>query len=174
MFFLLFLLDDRRIRIRIHISDQWIRIREAQKHMDPTDQDPQHCPPPPHPRSGNGLPETAADRWAAPLGGGGLRSPHRHRGVQHFSYTIFVHEGWIRDLPKTQFSEPDLYLVPGFCCLLIKRFGGCCHTFYRFFIFIRSAWEWFHWTALCKFKRTFYKNLCKGGSHGALVDFFNG
>jgi hypothetical protein len=28
MFFLLFLLDDRRIRIRI--SDQWIRIRDAQ------------------------------------------------------------------------------------------------------------------------------------------------
>jgi hypothetical protein len=36
MFFLLFLLDDRRIRIR---------IQEAQKHMDPTDPDadPQHC-----------------------------------------------------------------------------------------------------------------------------------
>jgi hypothetical protein len=32
MVFLLFLLDDRRIR-----------IREAQKHMDPTDPDPQHC-----------------------------------------------------------------------------------------------------------------------------------
>ncbi len=32
MFFLLFLLDDRRIR-----------IREAPKHMDPTDPDPQHC-----------------------------------------------------------------------------------------------------------------------------------
>jgi hypothetical protein len=31
MFFLLFLLDDRRIR-----------IREAQKHSDPTDPDPQH------------------------------------------------------------------------------------------------------------------------------------
>jgi hypothetical protein len=32
MFFLLFLLDDRKIRIRIRISDQWIRmrIREAQ------------------------------------------------------------------------------------------------------------------------------------------------
>jgi hypothetical protein len=47
MFFLLFLLDDRRNRIRV--SDQWIRIREAQKHMGPTDQgpdsdpDPQHC-----------------------------------------------------------------------------------------------------------------------------------
>ncbi len=38
----LFLLDDRRIRIRI--SDKWIRIREAQKHMDPPpmDPDPQH------------------------------------------------------------------------------------------------------------------------------------
>jgi hypothetical protein len=37
------LLDDRRIRIRIriHTSDSWIRIRiqEAQKHVDP---DPQH------------------------------------------------------------------------------------------------------------------------------------
>jgi len=32
MIFLLFLLDDRRIRI--HISDYWIRT-EAQKHMDP-------------------------------------------------------------------------------------------------------------------------------------------
>jgi hypothetical protein len=43
MLFLLFLLDDRRIRI--HIFDKWIRmrIREAQKHMDPTDPDPQHC-----------------------------------------------------------------------------------------------------------------------------------
>ncbi len=29
-----FLLDDRRI---------WIRIQKAQKHMDPTDPDPQHC-----------------------------------------------------------------------------------------------------------------------------------
>jgi hypothetical protein len=47
MFFLLFLLNDRRIRggILIHISDQWIRIQEAQKHMDPldSDPDPQHC-----------------------------------------------------------------------------------------------------------------------------------
>ncbi len=36
------MLDNRRIRIRP--SDQWIRIRiqEAQKHMDPTDPDPQH------------------------------------------------------------------------------------------------------------------------------------
>ncbi len=41
-FFLLFLLDDRRIRIRIHTSDQWIRIR-AQKHVDPEDRDPEHC-----------------------------------------------------------------------------------------------------------------------------------
>jgi hypothetical protein len=46
-FSLLFLLDDRRIRIRI--SDLWIRIwiREAQKHMDPTSvADPD--PPDPH------------------------------------------------------------------------------------------------------------------------------
>ncbi len=49
MFFSLFLLDDRRIRIqirtRIRNSDQWIRmrIREAQKHMDSTDPEPQHC-----------------------------------------------------------------------------------------------------------------------------------
>ncbi len=46
MFFLLFLLDDRRIQIRsrtrIRIFDKWIWIREAQKHMDPTDPDPQH------------------------------------------------------------------------------------------------------------------------------------
>jgi hypothetical protein len=34
-FFLLFLLDERRIRI--HTSDKWIRIREAQKHVDPVD-----------------------------------------------------------------------------------------------------------------------------------------
>jgi hypothetical protein len=46
MFFLLFLLDDRRIRswsrILIHVSDYWIwmRIQKAQKHMDPTDPDP--------------------------------------------------------------------------------------------------------------------------------------
>jgi hypothetical protein len=43
MFLLLFLLDGRRIRIRI--SDCW--IREARKHMNPTDpasdQDQQHC-----------------------------------------------------------------------------------------------------------------------------------
>jgi hypothetical protein len=37
MLFLLFLHDDRRIRI--HTSDEWIRIREAQKHVDP---DPEH------------------------------------------------------------------------------------------------------------------------------------
>jgi hypothetical protein len=43
------MLDDRRIRIRIHSSDLWIRIREAQKHMASTDPDsdedldPQHC-----------------------------------------------------------------------------------------------------------------------------------
>ncbi len=30
MFFLLFLLNDRKIRIRNRISDSWIRIREAQ------------------------------------------------------------------------------------------------------------------------------------------------
>ena len=35
--FLLFLLDDRRIRI--HTSDKWIRSREDQKHVDP---DPEH------------------------------------------------------------------------------------------------------------------------------------
>jgi hypothetical protein len=42
MVFLLFLQDDRRIRIRIRIqtSDKWIRIREAQKHVDPVDPDP--------------------------------------------------------------------------------------------------------------------------------------
>jgi hypothetical protein len=36
------MLDDRRIRIRI--SDKWIRIRirEAIENMDPTDPDPQH------------------------------------------------------------------------------------------------------------------------------------
>jgi hypothetical protein len=41
MFFLQFLLDDRKIQIQNHISDQCIRmrIREAQKHMDPTDPD---------------------------------------------------------------------------------------------------------------------------------------
>ncbi len=38
--FLLFLLDDRRILIQIRISDKRIRIREAQKRMDP---DPEHC-----------------------------------------------------------------------------------------------------------------------------------
>jgi hypothetical protein len=34
-----------RIRIRIHTSDEWIRIREAQKHVDPVDpdSDPEHC-----------------------------------------------------------------------------------------------------------------------------------
>jgi hypothetical protein len=41
MFFLLFLLYDRWIRIRI--SDYWIRVREARKHLDPTDPNPQHC-----------------------------------------------------------------------------------------------------------------------------------
>ncbi len=45
-FFLLFLLDDRRIWIRIrnpiqiHIFDYSFRILEAQKHMDPVDPDP--------------------------------------------------------------------------------------------------------------------------------------
>jgi hypothetical protein len=28
-------------RIRMHTSDEWIRIREAQKHVDPVD--PEHC-----------------------------------------------------------------------------------------------------------------------------------
>ena len=30
---------------RIHTSDKWIRIREAQKHVDPVDpdSDPEHC-----------------------------------------------------------------------------------------------------------------------------------
>ncbi len=46
-FVLLFLHDDRRIRIqsriRIHTFDYWIRIREAQKRVDPdSDPDPQH------------------------------------------------------------------------------------------------------------------------------------
>ncbi len=39
-FVLLFLLNDRRIRI--HSFDYWIRIQEAQKHVDPVDPDPQH------------------------------------------------------------------------------------------------------------------------------------
>ncbi len=45
-FFLLYLLADRRIRIRgqsrirIHTSDEWIRIREVQKQMDPVDPNP--------------------------------------------------------------------------------------------------------------------------------------
>jgi hypothetical protein len=48
-FFLLYLLNDRRFRIRIqsririgiHTSDKWIQIRiqEAQKHVDPVDPD---------------------------------------------------------------------------------------------------------------------------------------
>jgi hypothetical protein len=38
---LLFLLDDRKIRIPIPIHIR-MRIREAQKHMDPTDPDPQY------------------------------------------------------------------------------------------------------------------------------------
>ncbi len=42
-FSLLFLLDDRRIRIRIHTYDQWIRIQKAKKHTDPVDPDTQHC-----------------------------------------------------------------------------------------------------------------------------------
>ncbi len=43
-FYLLFLLDYRRIRIRIRTSYCWIRIRiqEAQKQTDPADPDPQH------------------------------------------------------------------------------------------------------------------------------------
>ncbi len=43
-FFLLFLLDYRRIRIRIRTSCLWIhiRIQEAQKHTDP-DPAPHHC-----------------------------------------------------------------------------------------------------------------------------------
>jgi hypothetical protein len=32
-----------RIRIRIHTSDYWIRIREPQKNLDPVDPDPEHC-----------------------------------------------------------------------------------------------------------------------------------
>jgi len=46
----LFLHDDRRIQIqsrirsRIHTSVKWIRIREAQKHVDPdSDPDLEHC-----------------------------------------------------------------------------------------------------------------------------------
>ncbi len=38
--FLTILLDDRSIRI--HTSDYWIRTREAQKHADPVDPDPEH------------------------------------------------------------------------------------------------------------------------------------
>jgi hypothetical protein len=42
MFFTI-LLDDRRIQIRIQFrtSYLWIRIRDAQKHTDPTDPNPQ-------------------------------------------------------------------------------------------------------------------------------------
>jgi hypothetical protein len=49
-FFLLILLDDGRIRIRIRTCGERNRMQiwEAQKHMDPTDQDadpdPQYCP----------------------------------------------------------------------------------------------------------------------------------
>ncbi len=49
-FFLLFLVAVRRIRIRIriHTSDYWIRIREAQKHVNPVDPDPDSDPNPEH------------------------------------------------------------------------------------------------------------------------------
>jgi hypothetical protein len=43
MFFLLFLLDDKRIRIQIPEQRIRMRIRDAQKHMGPTDPDLQHC-----------------------------------------------------------------------------------------------------------------------------------
>jgi len=36
-------IEDRRIRSRIHTSDLWIRIREAQKHVNPVDPDLEHC-----------------------------------------------------------------------------------------------------------------------------------
>ncbi len=42
--FLLFWLEDRRIRIRTRaLTHERIRIQEAQEHMDPADPDPQHC-----------------------------------------------------------------------------------------------------------------------------------
>jgi hypothetical protein len=45
MFFLLFLLDDRRIRSRIRISELCLMDPDpgGPKHMDPPDPDPQHC-----------------------------------------------------------------------------------------------------------------------------------
>ncbi len=47
VFLTFFLLGDGRIYIRIHTSEWWIRIQEAQKHVDPVDSDPgsdpQHC-----------------------------------------------------------------------------------------------------------------------------------
>ena len=48
MFFLQFVIDYRRIRI--HTSDQWIRIRiqDSQKHVDPVDKDPDSDPDPQH------------------------------------------------------------------------------------------------------------------------------
>jgi hypothetical protein len=44
-FILTILLIDRRIRIRIHPSDLWIRIHEVQKLTEPTDHDSdsEHC-----------------------------------------------------------------------------------------------------------------------------------
>jgi hypothetical protein len=55
-FFLLHLLNDRRIWIRIqsrirnwiHTSDLWIWIREAQRHVDPVDPDLDSDPDPEH------------------------------------------------------------------------------------------------------------------------------
>jgi hypothetical protein len=58
MFFLQFVIDYRRIqirihsmiRIRIHTSDQWIRIRipVSQNHVVPVDKDPDSDPDPQH------------------------------------------------------------------------------------------------------------------------------
>jgi hypothetical protein len=77
-FFLLFLHNDRRIRIRIHSSDKWIRIQEAQKHVDP-ESDP--------------IRNTAYNKFArcsepASLHGSGAGSGHQHHGTNGESETF--------------------------------------------------------------------------------------
>jgi hypothetical protein len=102
MFFLLFLLDDRRIQ-----------IREVQKHMDPTDPDPQRCNLPigwngerPARRTGEGAGAGAAGRPAQHRSAGAARGPRQAHGHQGRHRLVQPRRRGLQ-VPTIVVSDPD-------------------------------------------------------------------
>ncbi len=169
-FFLLFLLDDRRIRIRIriHTSDLW--IREAQKHVDPVDPDPK-SPWMPWRRRSWGRPRTRWWEGCAPrrqwlpcpgrLPGSSAPSPSHHHTTtisQWFnqcfgSMTFWYRSGsgdpclWVMD------PDPAIFVID----LQDANKKLIFSTFFSKFFLLISFWRYIYWNHFSKTKKEITK-----------------